>query len=89
MSSWCIERTETFVRELRKFRKYPPLLIALDKKLLRLHDDPHNVGGLLGGDLHGKRSTRLLRRLRLIFRIDEQEHTVYLEALDHHGSVYD
>ena len=60
----------------------------LDKKIKRLKEDPEAVGGNLSGNLHGKKSTRLIRKFRLIFSIDSNLKIVYLVALDHRGKAY-
>ena len=61
----------------------------LDKKINRLREDPTSIGGRLSGNLHGKNSTRLTHKIRLIFEIDEHNNIVYLIALDHRGDVYE
>lgn len=43
---------------------------------------------MLSGGLHGYRSTRLTGKFGLIFKIDEDGHTVFLVALDHRGKIY-
>jgi len=88
MMSWIIKRTDPFLRDIKKHRKNYELLQELDAKLRRLEEDPVVIGGELSGNLVGKRSTRLAAKFRLIFRIAEEEHTVYLIAIDHRGSVY-
>ena len=42
-----------------------------------------NCGGWLPGSLQGKKSTRIAQRYRLISQPNEQEHVVYLIAIDH------
>jgi len=54
-----------------------------------LQDDPLHVGGWLSGGLHGKKSTRISRKYRLIFTPDEMEKVVYLNWIDHRKTVYD
>ena len=46
--------------------------------LCELQEDPLHLGGWLSGELHGKRSTRIAKRYRLIFTLDEIEKIVYL-----------
>ena len=82
-----IQSTDTFLKELKKFKKNNQLLLELDKKIERLKEDPEAVGGRLSGKLHGLHSTRLIKNVRLIFRRDRN--TVYLEAIDHRGVVYE
>ncbi len=86
--SWIVEYTDTFKKELEKHRKDGEMLSALDTKIQRLEIDPYIVGGKLSGKLHGKQSTRLMRKFRLIFSIDEQQKKVFLLAIDHRKDVY-
>ncbi len=88
MVTWNIKRTDTFLPALREYKNNHELLRELDKKIRRLQEDPTAIGGELGGRLHGKKSTRLSRKFRLIFSVDERTNTVYLEALDHRKEVY-
>ena len=85
---WAVKRTDTFVHFLKPLRHNHQLLDALDKKIKHLEEDPIALGGELAGALHGKRSTRLIRKFRLIFSINEEEKVVYLEAIDHRGKIY-
>ena len=85
---WTVKRTDTFLQFLKPNRHNKPLLDALDKKIRHLEENPLAVGGELAGALHGKRSTRLIRKFRLIFSIHEEENIVYLEAIDHRGKIY-
>ncbi len=86
---WSVQRADPFLKDLKKFRKHHQLLSELDEKINRLDEDPCIIGGELAGNLHGKRSTRLAGKYRLIFRIDEERKIVYLLALDHRKEVYD
>jgi len=47
------------------------------------------MGGWLSGELHGKKSTRISRKYRLIFTLDEMEKVVYLNWFDHRKTAYD
>ena len=85
---WSIERTETFLQALKEHKKNAELLRALEKKIQHLQEDPRSVGGMLSGQLHGWRSTRLVRKFRLLFKIDETTQTVHLGAIDHRKDVY-
>ncbi len=87
--TWKIRPTKTFSQNLRKHAKNQAFLTALDKKVQRLREAPHAVGGHLSGKLHGFKSTRIVGKFRLLFRISEDEHAVYLEALDHRKSDYE
>ncbi len=81
--------TDTFSKEFKKHKKDGEFVNALDKKIQKLKENPQSVGGFLSGKLHGYKSTRIIRKFRLIFRIDEQERKVYLSAIDHRKSVYE
>lgn len=88
MAEWEIKRTDTFLKHLKEYRSNHELLSQLDKKIQRLKEDPIKIGGFLSGELHGHTSTRLMKNFRLIFRIDEKNKIVYLEALDHRKDIY-
>ena len=88
MSSWKIKRTDTFVKDLKKHKNHHELLKELDQKLKEFKKDPLPVGGKLSGTLHGYHSTRLTRKYRMVFKIDEKNKSVYLIAIDHRGKVY-
>lgn len=84
-----IERTESFIHALKEHKKNAELLHALENKLKRLQEDPNSVGGKLSGELHGWQSTRLIRKFRLLFKIEEKTKTVILGAIDHRQDAYD
>ena len=86
---WSIERTDTLIQALKEHRKNAELLHALENKIKRLKEDPTSVGGMLCGPLHGLQSTRLVRKFRLLFKIDENLKTVYLVTIDHRKDAYD
>ena len=87
--TWVVKRTDTFLNSLRDLRKNKAALAELDKKLNRLREDLLHVGGWLSGELHGKKSTRISRKYRLIFTPDEAGKVVYLNWIDHRKSAYD
>jgi len=87
--TWVVKRTDTFLDSLGDIRKNKEALTELDKKLGRLQDDPLHVGGWLSGELHGKKSTRISRKFRLIFTPDEMEKVVYLNWIDHRKTAYE
>lgn len=87
--SWDIKRTDTFIKYLKKHKHNHELFVELEKKIQRLRENPEEVGGYLSGSLHGKKSTRLAKNFRLLFSIDLETNTVYLEAIDHRKDVYD
>ena len=88
MSLWVVKRADPFLKDIKKHRKNHELLRELDSKIRRLRENPLSIGGKLSGRLHGKKSTRLVEKFRLIFQIDEENKIVYLVAIDHRGKVY-
>ena len=85
---WEIIGTDSFLKNLKKHKKDSELLKALENKIKRLRIDPLKVGGRLHGELHPSRSTRLIKKFRLIFLADEKGKKVYLEAIDHRKDAY-
>ncbi len=86
---WEVEFTLKFKKSISKCRTEKEFLQALDKKIVRLKEDPLLVGKRLCGEMHGFWSTRIVSKFRLIFRIDETNKTVFLEAIDHRKDVYE
>jgi len=80
--------TATFAKSLRQHRRNAALVREVDRKLSRLQVAPEQVGGALAGKLHGYRSTRVLRKFRLIFSIDVDARRVLLHALNHRKDAY-
>lgn len=89
MSQWIVKRTDTFLKHLKKHKHHHDLLVELDKKIQRFTEDPCRIGGELAGPLHGKKSTCLVGKFRLIFQIEDKEKVVYLLAIGHRGNIYD
>ena len=85
---WKVIRTETFSRMFKKYSKNKKFIKALDKKIQRLKEDPNSVGGYLSGKLHGYKSTRVIKKLRLIFKINEKESSVFLVGIDYRKFDY-
>jgi mRNA-degrading endonuclease RelE of RelBE toxin-antitoxin system len=85
---WKIKRTDTFLETFAQVRSDKKIITELSKKIARLQEDPLSLGGWLSGSLHGKKSTRIAKRYRLIFRPDEREHVVFLIAIDHRKHSY-
>ena len=88
MTDWIVKRTDSFLKYLKKHRNNHELLRELDKKIIRLKEDPDSLGGDLTGNLHGHKNTRLSGKFRLIFSVDYKNKIVYLEAIDHRNDVY-
>lgn len=84
--NWKIISTERFQKEFKKHKKDQELLRALENKIQRLKKDPYSVGARLSGNLHGYKSTRIVKNFRLIFRIDNNQ--VILSAIDHRKFDY-
>ena len=87
--SYEIIITNAFSKEFKKHKKDGEFVKALDNKIQRLKESPENLGGYLTGKLYGYKSTRIIKRFRLIFKIDDKEKKVYLVSIDHRKSVYD
>jgi len=87
--AWIIRRTDTFLTSFDQVRDNKKVVAELKKKIQRLQDDPLHTGGWLSGSLHGKKSTRIAKRYRLIFLPDEREQVVYLVLIDHREQAYD
>ena len=58
--TWVVKRTDIFLDSLKAIRKNKTAIAELDNKTKQPQQDPLYVGGWLSGDLHGKRSTRIL-----------------------------
>lgn len=89
MMEWKIISTETFSKQFQKHKKDGEFVKALDNKIKRFQEDPENVGGYLSGKLHGYKSTRILKNLRLVFKIIHETHEVHLMAIDHRKFDYE
>ena len=85
---WTIVNTETFSKNFKSHKKDKEFIDALKKKVKRLEEDPDSVGGYLAGNLHGYKSTRIIGKFRLIFKVSPEQHTVYLSAIDHRKFDY-
>tara|TARA_Y100000310_G_scaffold345693_1_gene468377 strand:+ start:26264 stop:26536 length:273 start_codon:yes stop_codon:yes gene_type:complete len=85
---WNIIVTDTFSKEFKRYKKDKNFMNILDKKIKRLQENPENVGGWLSGKLHGYKSTRIMGKLRLLFRINYDNYSVYLGAIDHRKFDY-
>jgi addiction module RelE/StbE family toxin len=86
---WKVISTDTFSRQFQKHKKDGEFVNALDKKIKRLAEDPENVGGYLSGKLHGYKSTRIIKKFRLVFKIVKERQEVYLMAIDHRKFDYE
>ena len=86
---WKVISTKTFSKQFKKCKKDSEFLKALDGKIKRLSENPEFIGGNLSGKLFGYKSTRILRKLRLIFKIDQDKKEVFLMAMDHRKFDYE
>jgi len=86
--SWKVITTKSFSKDYKKYRKNSLFVNALEKKIQRLKKGPANIGGCLSGRLHGYKSTRIIRKLRLIFKVDEGRCSVSLVGIDHRKFDY-
>ena len=86
---WKVISTKTFSKQFKKYKKDSEFLKALDGKIKRLSENTEFIGGNLSGKLFGYKSTRILRKLRLIFKIDRDKKEVFLMALDHRKFDYE
>ena len=86
---WKVISTETFSKQFKKHKKDGEFVKILNNKIKRLKENPENVGGYLSGKLNGYKSTRILRKLRLVFKILMEKQEVHLMAIDHRKFDYE
>ena len=71
--SWKVIATEIFSREFKKHKRErerdSEFIKALNNKIKRFQENPENIGGYLAGNLHSYKSTRIVSKYRLIFKI--------------------
>lgn len=89
MMVWKIISSKTFSKEFKKYRDNVEFVRALENKIKRLQEDPEAVGGYLSGKLYGYKSTRIMKKLRLIFKIFSEKNEVHLRAIDHRKFDYE
>ena len=85
---WKIIATNTFSKNFKKYKKDSSFVHALNNKMKRLQQGPENVGGHLSGNLQGYKSTRIIGKLRLIFKIIYEKNEIHLSAIDHRKFDY-
>ena len=73
---WSLVRTDGFSSVFKKYGRDKAFVDALDKRIEKLRENPLSIGGFLSGDLHGFKATRIIKKFRLIFKIDEGERRV-------------
>jgi len=86
---WKIISTDTFSKEFKKYKKNNEFVKALDRKIERLKENPESVGGNLSGRLSNYKSTRIIGKFRLLFKMVEAERKVYLVSIDHRKFDYE
>jgi mRNA-degrading endonuclease RelE of RelBE toxin-antitoxin system len=87
--SWKIITTKEFSIEFKKYRKNNKFIDVLEKKIQRLKQNPNNVGGYLSGRLHGYKSTRIINKLRLVFKVDVDNSSITFIGIDHRKFDYE
>ncbi|MFC1682230.1 type II toxin-antitoxin system RelE/ParE family toxin [Nanoarchaeota archaeon] len=86
---WKIITASSFSKSFQKYKRDKEVTRVLDKKLERLKEDPLSVGGWLAGQLSGHKSTRITRKLRLVFYPENKTKSVFLIGLDHRKFNYE
>ena len=59
--TWFVKITDIFPDSLKTIRKNKKDIAELNTKIWQLQQDHLHVGGCLSGDLHGKKSTIILK----------------------------
>ena len=89
---WTLTRTETFLRELRKYlRKHPERQALVRETLVALVADPYAPAlrlHALQGRLQGLHAVRLSYSDRIILALLISEHQIVLLSLGSHDDVY-
>lgn len=85
---WKIIITETFSKEFKKYKRDNDFINALNKKIKRFQENPNDIGGNLSGKLQGYKSTRLMNKFRIIFKINNERKEIQLIAIDHRKFDY-
>ncbi|MBU4116267.1 MAG: hypothetical protein KKG94_00825 [Nanoarchaeota archaeon] len=83
---WKVITTKTFSKAFKKYKKDSEFTKVIEQKIKRFKENPHNVGGNLSGKLKGYKSTRIIRKFRLLFKIVADK--VYLISIDHRKFDY-
>ncbi len=85
-TSWRIEVTSSFKRDLNRLPEKIAAAIV-EFALGPLADTPYQLSGQLHAELAGKRSANR-GHYRVLLRIDDATHTVYLMNVDHRAHIY-
>ncbi len=91
-SPWALIRTDTFLRQLRKYlRKHPDRKDLVARTLEMLADDPHTprlrLHALRGG-MKGLHAIRLSYSDRIVLVLLFVEHEIVLLSIGTHDEVY-
>lgn len=84
---WTIELTGPARRALERELPEPVAWAAYTFITERLPTNPHRLGGELSGPYAGRRSAHL-GTYRVVYRIDDSAHTVYVLSIRLRGDVY-
>ena len=84
---WTVKLTGPARRALQQDLPEPVARAAYAFITERLPVNPHRLGHELSGPYEGKRSARL-GTYRVVYRIEEHVHTVYVLSIRRRGDVY-
>ena len=84
---WTVKLTGPARRALEQDLPEPVAWAAYVFLTERLPTDPHRLGGALAGPYSGKHSAHL-GTYRVVYRIDEPSHTVYVLSIRLRGDVF-
>ena len=86
-SRWTVELTGPARRALERDLPETVAWAAYTFVSERLPTDPHRLGGELSGPYEGSRAAHL-GTYRVVYRIDEAAHTIYVLSIRLRGDVY-
>lgn len=84
---WTVELTSPARRALERDLPEPVARAAYTFSTERLPAHPYRLGGELSGPYEGRRAAHL-GTYRVVYRIDETMHTVYVLSIRLRGDVY-
>lgn len=86
-SRWAVELAGPARRALERDLPEPVAWAAYTFITERLADNPYRLGGELSGPYEGKRAAHL-GTYRVVYRIDEPAHTIWVLSIRLRGDVY-
>jgi len=86
-SRWTVELTGPARRALERDLPESVARAAYTFATERLPTNPHRLGGELSGPYEGSRAAQL-GTYRVVYRIDEAAHTIYVLSIRLRGDVY-